>query len=160
MKVFYEIARSLRQYSNCQKAQVGAVVVKNGKIFGRGFNTCKPDGSSRDSPVENCPRMSMPHETGYEVCHIVHAEVSTMLNIRPDRPPEHYALCESHLVPTKELIELIFTKEELEILSDSTIIISGHYHVCNGCAAFAKLCGVKEIIVDELFSGIMKKYYS
>lgn len=156
----YEVARSLRQNANCQKAQIGAVVVKDGKIVSRGFNTCKPDGSSRDSPVKSCPRMSMPHGAGYEICHIVHAEVSTMLNIRSDRPSEHYALCESHLVPTKELIERIFTKEELEILSGSTIIISGHYHVCSGCAAFAKLCGIKEVIVVELFSGIMKKYYS
>lgn len=156
----YEIARSLRWNANCQKAQIGAVIVKDGKIVSRGFNTCKPDGSSRDSPVKNCPRMSVSHEAGYEVCHIAHAEVSTMLNIRPDRPLEHYALCESHLVPTKELIELIFTKKELEILSGSTIIISGHYHVCGGCAAFAKLCGVKEMIIDELFSEIIKKYYS
>jgi len=156
----YEIARSLRRYANCQKAQNGAVVVKDGKIVGRGFNTCKPDGSSRDSPVKSCPRMAMPHEAEYEICHIVHAEVSAMLNISSNRLPEHYALCESHLVPTKKLIEQIFTKEELEILSGSTIIVSGHHCVCNGCATFAKLCGVKEVINDELFSGIMKKYYS
>lgn len=158
-EMLFQESRRLREKSNCPKAQTGAVVVKNGQILCSGWNTCAPKGFCRNTLIDPCPRIKLPAFTGYEVCHIVHAEVRSVLNIRANRTETEYALCESHLSFTKTLIHKVLTEKELETLNGATIVLSGHWAPCESCKKFAELTGIKEIIVDEKVAEEVKKKY-
>lgn len=156
---FIRKARSLGKKSNCPKAQNGVVIIKNGAVISEGWNSCEPQGYSRDIKITDCPRMNLPTSVGYEICHIVHGEVSAILNIRKNRPKEHYVLCESHITPTEKLVRQLFTEAELKLLCGATLILSGHYYACQNCEAFANLVGIKEITFDPFYAEKTKKFY-
>ena len=79
---YAEAARAMAVQSGCVKQRTGAVIVKRGKIVGRGNNTV-----SRIPTV--CPRQSMGTGVGYEFCKQycqqgAHAEIAALTDAGTD----------------------------------------------------------------------------
>lgn len=151
----FAVARSVRHRSNCLRLKVGAAIVKDGKILSCGWNSCSPEASARHKRPVRCLRMNVPPGIAFELCHVICAETAAILNIRKSRPGWQYGFYESHLDPSQELIDLLFTQEELALLRDSTLVLSGHRFACDHCQKFAKLAGIKEIVADELLAPLV-----
>lgn len=149
--VFIREARSIGKRSNCAKRKLGTVLVKNGKIISRGWNTCCCNGHPRDEevPKEDCLRLNLHGGRGYELSHAVHAEVSALLNIRRQRDAADYERCKATIEPTQALIEELFTEEERELLRGATLYLSGHTYACDGCKRWCSLLRIREIIIEE-----------
>ena len=117
---FGEAARLAREGSNCLKINTGAVVVLGGKIVGRGYNRCSPDGFKFAEKVGECKRMKVPTGTGYELCKSIHAEVAAIVDAGAKR-------CQG-----------------------ATLYLSGHYYPCWQCESLAKASGIVEIKVRDV----------
>ena len=73
--IFMKAAKAVYDKSSCVKHPTGAVVVKNGKIIGRGSNA--------GVKVEFCARWGSPTGANYEACHNIckqegHAEITSI----------------------------------------------------------------------------------
>lgn len=77
---FMKIALEEAKNANCAKGKVGAVIVFDGKILGKGNNSvpkgCKP------CTVDTCLRKKYNLKSGerQEICRVVHAEQNAILN--------------------------------------------------------------------------------
>ena len=77
---FMTIAIEESKKANCAKGKVGAVIVLNGKILGRGNNSvpigCIP------CTIDTCLRKKYNLKSGerQEICRVVHAEQNAILN--------------------------------------------------------------------------------
>ena len=124
-------ARQEREKSTCHKAQTGAVIVKDGKIIGRGHNMCSPSGEEYGERVKECKRMNVPTGTGYELCNPVHCEKAAGVDaLRRGEDP-----------------------------SGGVMYLSGHYWACFDCSVFLKFLGVVGIEFDPEIAGEMKQKY-
>lgn len=77
---FLDIALKVSKRSTCIRRQYGAVIVKDGRIVGAGYN-----GSAKS--VINCDEvgcikdiLDQPHGGSYEYCLAVHAEENALIN--------------------------------------------------------------------------------
>lgn len=77
---FMKIALEESKKANCAKGKVGAVIVLNDKILGKGNNSvpnnCEP------CTIDNCLRKKYNLKSGerQELCRVVHAEQNAILN--------------------------------------------------------------------------------
>lgn len=77
---FMKIALEESKKANCAKGKVGAVIVLNDKVLGKGNNSvpnnCKP------CTIDNCLRKKYNLKSGekQELCRVVHAEQNAILN--------------------------------------------------------------------------------
>lgn len=74
---FMGIAKAVAQRSDCERDKVGAVVVKDRRIRGTGYN-----GAPSGKPgCDTCPRRlsNVPSGTNYDNCVAVHAEANALL---------------------------------------------------------------------------------
>jgi dCMP deaminase len=117
---FNRAKRLTETKSTCLKIKTAAVIVKNGRIIGRGYNLCSPEGFNHGKPVGSCLRMTTPTGTGYELCKGVHAEV--------------LAIADSGAKNCKGAI----------------LYLSGHFYPCWHCESLARIVGVKEIKVKDI----------
>lgn len=149
---FFTEARSLCSRSNCAKRKLGVVLVKNGKIISRGWNTCRCSGVARETEVkkEECLRLTLHGGRGYELSHAVHAEVSALLNIRKGRSDDDFERCMATIEPTQVLVNELFTAEERATLNGATMYLSGHTYTCDGCKKWCELLGIQEIVIEEV----------
>lgn len=119
-KYFALAGKLIDTKSSCLKIKTGAVIVKNGKVVGQGFNLCSPVGFRHGNPVERCLRLNTPTGTGYELCKGVHAEVVAIVDAGAKN-------CEG-----------------------ATLFLSGHFYPCWHCESLAKIAGIKEIKVQDI----------
>lgn len=112
---FFNEAKKAAQESTCLKIQTGAVVVKDGKIIGKGANLCSPSGFNHGKKVQSCPRTDLPSGEKYELCKPIHAEIIAVLNAGPKN-------CKG-----------------------AVMYLSGHYYACWHCQSVACFVGIKEI---------------
>lgn len=78
---YLQIAHAISQRSTCLRSRYGAIIVKNDVIVSSGYN-----GAARK--VKDClelgvclkDEMKMPHFSGYDACHSVHAEANSVVN--------------------------------------------------------------------------------
>ena len=118
---YFNLAKKLTQTeSNCAKIQTGAVIVKNGKVVGEGFNLCSPVGFKHGETVEKCLRMEVPSGQGYELCKGVHAEVVAIVDAGAQN------------------------------CKDAIMYLCGHYYPCWHCESLARISGIKEIKVQDV----------
>ncbi len=77
---FMTIAIEESKKANCAKGKVGAVIVLNGKILGRGNNSV-PKGCI-PCTIDTCLRKKYNLKSGerQEICRVVHAEQNAILN--------------------------------------------------------------------------------
>lgn len=78
---FLEVAKTISVRSDCERSRVGAVVVKDRRIRGTGYN-----GAPAGKPgCETCPRRTSGvapgsvYDSGAGRCHAVHAEANALL---------------------------------------------------------------------------------
>lgn len=117
---FRQAKRLTETRSTCLKIKTAAVIVKNGKVVGRGFNLCSPVGFNHGKPVKKCLRMNTPTGTGYELCKGVHAEVMAVADAG------------------------------IKSCKGATLYLSGHYYPCWHCESLAHIAGIKEIKVQDI----------
>lgn len=88
-EVFFAVAKLWSLRSTCLRTKVGAVLVKNTKIIGTGYNGnpsgfphCSTDPSHRFA----CKKIvdNLPHGLGDEYCTAVHAEVNCIMQATPE----------------------------------------------------------------------------
>lgn len=106
--------------STCLKIKTAAVVVKDGKVVGRGYNLCSPEGFNHGLPVKKCLRMDVPTGTGYELCKGVHAEVM--------------AVADAGIKNCRGAVLYLF----------------GHYYPCWHCESLSRIAGISEIKVQDV----------
>lgn len=91
-RYFLDIALGVSKRSTCIRRQYGAVIVKDNKIVGTGYN-----GSAKS--VINCNELGciknvldQPHGGSYEYCPAVHAEENALINsdVAPKRGATMY----------------------------------------------------------------------
>ncbi len=119
--------------STCAKLAIAALVIKDGRIIGRGFNMCAPDGTQYGERVDMCPRAALSSGTGYELCRPRHAERQA---IRDAVSAFGENACEG-----------------------ATIIISGHYWACDGCREAIERAKIATIEFDPHGADRAKKLY-
>lgn len=78
---YLDIAYSVSKRSPCLKRHYGCIIVKNDEIIATGYNG-NPRGEENCCDIyEECPRMSIPHNSGnYSDCHSVHAEMNAIIS--------------------------------------------------------------------------------
>ena len=125
-KFFAEAKKVARKQSTCLKIQTGAVIVKDGKIIGRGANLCSPVGFKHGQKVKSCPRMNLPSGEKYELCKPIHAEILAVLDAGAKN-------CKG-----------------------TTMYLYGHYYACWHCQSIVRLVGIKEIKCSETKKSFLK----
>lgn len=144
MKEFLERAQALREFSNCAKAQLGVVIVKDGIIIGEGWNSCAPNGR-RAEPIAVCPKATK--SLNHSACHSISAEIAAALSIRPSlRSEAELKQCEKGTAPTAKLVKQLFSADELQKLAGATAYIAGDNNICDHCRTFLGLVGIYKII--------------
>jgi len=124
---------SLMARSTCAKLAIAALVIKDGRIIGRGFNMCAPDGTQYGERVDVCPRAALPSGTGYELCRPQHAE--------------------------RQAIGDAVSAFGENACEGATIIISGHYWACDGCREAIERAKIVCIEFDPHGADRAKKLY-
>lgn len=112
---FFREAKKVSRTATCLKIKSGAVIVKGGKIVGRGATLCSPAGFNHGKKVKNCARMKLPSQAKYELCKPLHAELVTVLNTGVEK-------CQG-----------------------ATMYFYGHYYACWHCESVVHYAGIKEI---------------
>lgn len=112
---FFNEAKKAAQKSTCLKIKNGAVIVKGGKIIGRGTNLCSPVGFNHGKKVKSCPRKNLPSGEKYELCKPLHAELVAILNTGAEK-------CRG-----------------------AVMYFYGHYYACWHCRSVARYVGIKGI---------------
>ena len=125
---FFAEAKKASYSSTCLKVQTGAVIVKEGKIIGRGANLCSPNGFNHGKKVKSCPRMNLPSGEKYEICKPLHAELLAILDAGAKN-------CRG-----------------------AVMYLWGHYYACWHCQSIAHLVGIKEIKCSETKESFYKKH--
>lgn len=121
---YFEQAKKLTETkSTCLKIKTAAVIVKGGKIVGRGYNLCSPEGFNHGKEVKKCLRMGVPSGTGYELCKSLHAEVVAVADAG------------------------------IKNCQGAILYLSGHFYPCWHCESLAKITGIKEIKVQDVGAG-------
>ena len=79
------IARAVAMASTCVRRQYGAVIVRDNRILGTGFNGASR-GEEHCTDRGTCYRIlnDIPHGTQYETCVSVHAEQNAIINAQCD----------------------------------------------------------------------------
>ncbi len=151
MEPFFAAAQSLTGRSNCAKRKLGAVVVKDGMVIGRGWNSCRCSGVPRDVGItpDACQRMALPTGQGYELSRPVHAEIAAILDVRPGRDPADFEQCIATVEPTLALVRELFTTEELALLKGAQLYLSGHSYACVICQKWVELAGITHIHLEQ-----------
>lgn len=115
---YLKFAAEVSQRSNCHKAKVGAILEKDWRILGRGWN------DAPNTPAD-CPRAHLPSGVGYDLCKSVcgqrfHAEVAAI----QDALRNYYA----------------------HELNGATMYIAGHTKACGACEKMMSDYGIKWVI--------------
>ena len=78
---YFKIAKSESNLSNCLRRRIGAVIVKNGDVVGRGANRSK-EQITPCSEKGWCIRdvLNIPRGKGYDVCNSIHAEINAIIS--------------------------------------------------------------------------------
>lgn len=81
---FMNIALEESQKANCAKGKVGAVIVLNDKVLGKGNNSVP--NNCKICTIDNCLRKKYSLKSGekQELCRAVHAEQNAILNSLKD----------------------------------------------------------------------------
>lgn len=79
---YFKIAKSEAEHSNCLRRHIGAIIVKNGIIFGRGANKV-PENVVSCREKGWCIRnvLNIPRGEGYDICNSVHAEINAIVSV-------------------------------------------------------------------------------
>lgn len=77
---YLEIAQSVAKRSTCLKRNYGAVIVKNDEIIATGYNGAPRCDDNCCDIYEQCPRLSVAHNSDYTGCRSVHAEQNAMIS--------------------------------------------------------------------------------
>lgn len=78
---YFEIAKREADSSNCLRRHIGAVIVKNGVVVGRGANRTpkqKISCSEKGWCIRNI--LNVPRGKGYDICSSVHAEINAIIS--------------------------------------------------------------------------------
>lgn len=75
---FMKLAAVASERSTCRRQQVGAVLVRDGRVLSMGYNGA-PRGVEHCLEV-GCNRPDAPHGTQYENCIAVHAEMNCIIS--------------------------------------------------------------------------------
>ncbi len=118
-KFFFAEARRLAKNSTCLKQQTAAIIVKNGRIIGVGWNLCSPDGFQHGKPVSHCPRLNLATGTDYSLCKSLHAELIALINVGQ------------------------------EDCQGATLYLAGHNYLCWECESFARRFGIVDVRIDS-----------
>lgn len=145
MQNYFDQAFARLQDSNCAKAKLGAVIVKDNVVLSTACNLCAPGGSSYADRRVHCLRMGVTSGTGYELCKGIHAEVIACLNIRSGRTIAKLAQFANYKKPTKKDILKAFTVQERTQLNNAIMYLAGHYYSCDGCKRFLKILGITDV---------------
>lgn len=117
---YFALAKKLAETkSTCLKIKTAAVIVKNEKIIGEGFNLCSPEGFNHGQKVKECLRTKLPTGVGYELCKGVHSEVLALINAGAKK-------CRG-----------------------ATLYLYGHDHLCWQCESHVRLAGITDIRVKD-----------
>lgn len=78
---YFELAKTISLRSNCLRAKVGAIIVKNDSIISTGY-VGSPRGGINCCDVGRCKRTELGIEPGknYEICESIHAEQNCIIN--------------------------------------------------------------------------------
>lgn len=121
---YFGVAKKLAETkSTCLKIKNAAVIVKNNKIIGRGYNRCSPEGFNHGKKVKKCLRMNLPTGVGYELCKGVHTEVNALIDAGAKN-------CKG-----------------------ATLYLYGHDHLCWQCESHVRLAGINDIRVKDGAAG-------
>ena len=113
---FMQEARAEAYKSGCGSGQLGAVIVKEGRIISRGFN-------SRNREQSPCPRVQQncPSGSGYELC--------------PNCTEEHHA----------EADAIKNAKKTSTDMKDGELYLFGHWWACESCWDKVRSAGITKI---------------
>ncbi len=101
---FFNIAKEVSKRSDCIRMQVGAVIIKDNRIQGTGYNN-SPEGVEGCLKKKRCYRIENNIKSGtmYETCRSIHAEMNAIIQAGRDK------------------------------CIDATMYIYGHSYVCDMC---------------------------
>lgn len=72
MQIFREIVYAIAKRSKCEKKQVGAIIVKDGRIISSGYN-----GTPKGYP--NCNEIKKEDHRAWQFEHEIHAEMNAII---------------------------------------------------------------------------------
>lgn len=127
--------------SNCPDKQLGALLVKGGRIIGRGANLCAPPGATYESKISFCPRLKAKRGTQRKKCLGFHAEVFACLAATSKGiTPKDYARFAWHQFDgekqgarTRRVLQRRFTEAERERIRGAELYLVGVAWVYDAC---------------------------
>ena len=142
--------------SNCLDKQLGAILMKNGHIIGRGSNLCAPPPYKYGDVLPSCPRRNSARGADRKKCRGFHAEVFVCLSVRRDKDgvripvtPADYARFAWHQFDgeekgarTRRVLQRRFTEEDREYLRGAELYLVGVSYVCDACQWLLDWLGV------------------
>lgn len=140
--------------SNCEDKKLGAVLLKEGAIIGRGYNLCAPMPHNHGDLLASCPRKNAKRGTLRSVCRGFHAEVFSCLSAtkRGVKDSDYLRFCWHRFSGkkgeiTKRVLKKLFTEEDREYIQGATLYLVGVAYVCDVCSWFLDWLGV--IVPEE-----------
>lgn len=147
-------------YSNCRDKQLGAILVKDGRIIGRGSNLCAPPPYEYGDVLPYCLRDGARRGTQRKRCYGFHAEVMACLSARRDKEGNSVPVTERDLKRfawwrfgikpgnkqgerTKRVLQKRFSLEDRERLRGAVLYLVGVAHVCDVCDWLLEWLGVE-----------------
>lgn len=83
---YLNIAKIVSMRSTCLRAHAGAILVKNDKIIGTGYNgSARGEANCSDIGICERDRLNIPPGQNYELCQSVHAEANAIINCDQDK---------------------------------------------------------------------------
>ena len=153
------------QFSNCLDRQLGAILVKNGRIIGQGSNLCAPPPYKYEDVLPFCLRRNAARGTSRKKCRGFHAEIFACLSAtRKGITPTDYARFAWHQFDgekkgarTRRVLQRRFTEKDQKYLRAAELYLVGVAYVCDACHWLLDwLCVVvhKNNVIPPLIPGI------
>jgi len=82
IKRYFKIAKNEAEHSDCLRRHIGAIIVKDGIVVGRGANRVSEkviSCSKKGWCIRNV--MNIPRGKGYDICNSVHAEINAIISV-------------------------------------------------------------------------------
>jgi dCMP deaminase len=78
-----DVAKSISKRATCLRRRFGVVIVKDNELLGTGYNG-SPRGTPNCIDLNKCLRQkyNVPHDSNYNLCRSIHAEMNAILNSR------------------------------------------------------------------------------
>jgi dCMP deaminase len=84
-ELYMNVAEAVAKFGTCPRAQVGAIIVKDDKIIGTGYNGSAVGEAHCTDPIENGGGCILEERRGRQHCiRTMHAEVNAIINSRAD----------------------------------------------------------------------------